>query len=565
MVNKQKSSYSKRLLHLISWGHWFTFFNIAAAIVIAVVFLDAEGMPETLLSKVYMATTWLGHMAFLTFVTFVLTVFPITLIYPKTRFIRGIASVIFTVLLTLLLLDGFTYHQLGYHLNWASSGQIISLVEKQYSDKALSFTGIALAAFIAILIFELVVSNYAWKHLKELQQKRYLKAIVGGLLLCFVASHVIHIYADAKVDYQVLKQDNMLPFSHPATAKTLLTKYGLFDQQDYRDRRNSPITLTQGVSPYPSLAPQCALLDPKPYSVFIVLNDSNLSKHQIDQFNKQSAIKGSKLINHIDNANQQDAWFNLLFSLPSLYASEMQKQDATPMLLQQLAASDTPASLTLINDSEQASTIPDWLLNKFAQHDEYRDISPFVFADRLNSLATGLHIFYFQETSDYQYELFVNALLLAQKQKTTQDVIWITSLGNKRETGVVSTKPSLVIWPDKQARTITELTANMDIATTLLRYWYECRTPYEQYGNGRNVYRIRDDRIFANTVENGLLVVKKDKNIIVDQQGNFESYSTQLDTLISEDSDMPMLIEGVNQINLFNQLNVQLNEEPAKK
>ncbi|NMP15343.1 DUF3413 domain-containing protein [Thalassotalea sp. Y01] len=555
MVNKQKPPYSKRLLHLISWAHWFTFFNIAAAILIAFIFLDAEGVPETGLSKLYMITNWVSHMAFLTFITFVLTVFPLTLLYPVTRFIRGAASVIFTIVLTLLLLDGFTYQQLGYHLNFSSSSQIIELVKDRFTEKTLSFSGIAISAFVAILAFELIMSNYAWKHLRELQQRRYPKVIISVLLACFVTSHVIHIYADAKLDYNVLRQDNMLPLSYPSTAKTLLTKYGLFNRGDYVQRKNSPFKLANGAPSYPILEGQCKALQPKDYSVFLILNDSNLSNRQINQFDELSALRGARLLNHVDNANQHDAWFNMLFSLPTLYLNDMQKQDATPMLMQQLQASDISSSLTLINDSNEPNTIPQWLRDKFDNTEEHSDISGFVFAEKLNGLDKGLHVFYFQETSDYQYELFVNALLLAQKQKQQKDVIWITSLGNQKETQVVSAKPSLLIWPRMSADTITGLTANMDIPTTLLRYWFQCRTPYKQYGNGTNVFRVRDDRVFANTVDDGLLVVKKDKNIIVDQQGNFESYSTTLDTIISEDSDFPMLIDGVNQLNLFSEMN----------
>ena len=60
-------------------------------------FLDAEGIPDDILGKVYMLLNWFSHMAFLTFICFVLTVFPLTLLFPRTKFIRGAASVIFTV------------------------------------------------------------------------------------------------------------------------------------------------------------------------------------------------------------------------------------------------------------------------------------------------------------------------------------------------------------------------------------------------------------------------------------------------------------------------------------
>ena len=38
------------------------------------IFLDAEGIPEGIIGKVYMLTNWFSHMAFLAFMCFVLTV-----------------------------------------------------------------------------------------------------------------------------------------------------------------------------------------------------------------------------------------------------------------------------------------------------------------------------------------------------------------------------------------------------------------------------------------------------------------------------------------------------------
>ncbi|WP_371185071.1 DUF3413 domain-containing protein [Thalassotalea maritima] len=555
MVNTEKSPYSKRLLKLISWGHWFTFFNIGAAILIAFIFLDAEGVPATGLSKAYMLTTWVSHMAFLTFVAYLLTVFPLTLLYPVTRVIRGIASLIFTVVLSLLLLDGFTYHQLGYHLNLDASSQIIDLVSARLSDTEIPFAAIGFASVIAILAFELLVSNYAWKHLRELQQRMFPKFVIGIILICFVFSHVTHIYADAKLDYNVLRQDNMLPMSYPATAKTLLTKYGLFDINDYQERRNSPYRLTQSAPTYPTLSAQCAANPAKNHSVFVILSDKGLSTTQIERFNSSSAIKGSPLLNHIDNATEHDAWFNLMFSLPTIYQDDMRKQNATPMLFQQMAASEVTASLSIISDEQNDELVPSWLQQHFNRVEQHKDISRFVYADKLNGLEQGLHLFYFKATSDYQFELFINALLLAQQQKAQKDVVWIASLGDNQELNAISIKPSLLIWPNKQGQAITRVTSNMDMQTTLMRYWFDCGQDYKSYGNGVNVYRVRDDRVFANTTSDGLIVVKKDKNILVDQQGNFTSYSTTLDTVISEESDLPMLIDGVNQLNLFSQKN----------
>ena len=173
MVSFSSKNYSKRLLHLISWSHWFTFFNIIVAIALSSFYLFTEAAPETLIGKVYLITTWTSHMGFLTFMSFVLLLFPITLAFPHTRFIRATASIVFTIELLLLLLDAFIYSRLGYHLNASSSSQIIGLIKEQVSQHNSVFWLVSAVIALTILAFELVVSNYAWKHLRALQKTTF--------------------------------------------------------------------------------------------------------------------------------------------------------------------------------------------------------------------------------------------------------------------------------------------------------------------------------------------------------------------------------------------------------
>ncbi|MEW6997110.1 DUF3413 domain-containing protein [Colwelliaceae bacterium BS250] len=560
MVTTENSSYSKRLLHLISWGHWFTFFNVAAAIFIAIIFLDAEGIPEGFIGKVYMVTNWFSHMAFLSFICFVLTVFPLTLLFPNTRFIRGAASIIFTLALSVLVLDGFTYSQLGYHLNISSTSQIIDLLKDQMRNNSMSVTGIAVFTFFTILIYELLVSNYAWRHLRELQRKKFPKFFIIALITSFFVSHIIHVWADAKLQYNVLKQDTVLPFSYPATAKTLLTKYGLFNQGDYEQRKNSPISFNLTVPKYPDIGEQCNDLVKPTNSVFLVLNEKMLSYKQIKQFSARSSVKASELFNYMDSASTENAWFNLLYSLPSIYANGINAQHKSPLLMQVLEQQQMPSTLIKFVGESSIASATDKIAPLFNVVEQHKDISDFVFAKKLNGFEPGLHVFYFSGQSEYQYELFVNALLLAQQKKQQQDIIWLSSLGNISKEHSFQNKPSLLIWPNRKAKKITELASSMDIQPTLMRYWLQCRVDYIKYGSGSNLYRLKDSRIIANTTSDGLMVFNKDKTVFIDQQGNFESYSIQLETLISEHSNFPLLIDGVQYINKFSKENTTLSK-----
>ncbi|TLU66185.1 DUF3413 domain-containing protein [Thalassotalea litorea] len=553
MVSTESTTYSKRLLQLISWGHWFTFFNVIAAIAISITYLIVEGSPDGIVATIYMLTTWISHMAFLTFLGFVLLVFPLTLLFPRIRFIRGAASIIFTLVLTLLVIDSISYSQLGYHLNLDSSGKILSLLKDQFRDYQIPFYWIVGVSLLAILAFELVISNYSWKHLKQLQQKTIGRYFTLVWVTAFFISHLTHIWADARLEYSVLRQDNMLPLSYPTTAKTLLTKYSLVNEEGYINQRNQPMAFSVDVPEYPTLDNQCRDLPAVDRSVFMLLNDTPLTSKLSKRLLRRSAEGGTMVTNQVDASTTNDAWFNLLYSLPSVYKTGIVDQQKSPVLFQVLAANQLNTSLAIIG--EDVKTLPIWLSDLFTQTHYFADISSFVTAKKLNNLPIGFYVFYFAEAGDYQFSLFSDALLLAQEQKSEQDIILVSSLGNKSNASRFTSKPGVVMWPQRSSDAITELASHMDIQPTLMKRWLNCDLDRKSYSNGRDLFDLPADRVLANTLEDGIVIFQKDKTVFVDDKGNFESFSNQLDTVLSESDDFPRLIEGVKFINQFSETN----------
>jgi membrane-anchored protein YejM (alkaline phosphatase superfamily) len=573
MVAFDTKSYSKKLLHLISWSHWFTFFNILAAIGLSSYYLFSETAPTTFFGQLYLVTTWVSHIAFLTFISFVLLLFPLTLIFPNTKFIRTSGSLIFTIGLLLLILDGFIYSRLGYHLNASSSEQIISLIKDIANENSLFFTLSGALAFI-ILAFEFTVSNYAWRHLKRLQKTIFARFVVFGLVASFFFSHLTHIWADANLDYDILRQDTVLPLSYPATAKTLLTKYGLFNVDDYIERKNSPLSFSHAIPNYPQLVDTSCLnnrTSPE-NSVILVLNEQQLSINQLEQFIRRASASSLHLTNNIDTGLSDEAWFNLIYSLPSIYQQEILKQDTKPLLFQQLAQQSLATSLTVIAEGSEVSdqveqdtinTKPLWFERLFQNNRTLNNVSSLLFAEKLNNKSPGLHVIYFKNNKEnsenttygqYQFELFIDALLLAQKQKSQKDIIWISSIGNLTNETRLNTKPALLIMPeDNQLRQkdVSFNTSNMDLQPTLLKQWLGC--DLSQYTNGTDLTTLNKDRVIANTTDKGMIVFNKDKSVFIDQNGNFQSYSRKFEAPITVSSDFPLMIDGVHFIKQFSQ------------
>ncbi len=580
MVSFDTKSYSKKLLHLISWSHWFTFFNIIAAIALSSYYLFSETAPDTLLGQVYLITTWVSHTAFLTFMSFVLLLFPLTIIWPNTKVIRTSASIIFTFGLLLLLLDGFIYSRLGYHLNASSSTQIFGLIKEIAQESVVFYTVSGMLAII-ILGFEFTISNYAWKHLKQLQKTVFARFVIFALVLSFFFSHLTHIWADANLDYDILRQDTVLPLSYPATAQTLLTKYGLFDIEDYIERKTSPLSFSRAIPQYPSLkSGQCINADTST-SVFLILTDEQLNERQLQHFSRRTSSNSYLLNNHVDSALLDDAWFNLFYALPNIYQQAILKQQVKPLLFQAIEQQNLASSYTLI-DKNKTNTNNDNLVNRisesieanndlwftslFEKQTHLNDISSLIFSDKLKNKQPGLHLIYFKSTlsdndkgsnNSYQFELFVDALLLAQQQKQQKDIIWISSIGNQTKDTQLSTKSALLLTPYNASQpsvnkeTINKLTSHMDLQSTLMNNWLGCTINNKAYSNGSDLVTLNKDRVIANTSAEGLMVFNKDKSVLIDGNGNFHSYSSQLNAPITVNKDFPLMIDGVHFIKRF--------------
>ncbi|WP_076420756.1 DUF3413 domain-containing protein [Colwellia sp. UCD-KL20] len=558
MVSFESKSYSKRLLHLISWSHWFTFFNVFLAILLSSFYVFGEKTPDTMIGHLYLYTTWASHMGFLTFMGFVLIIFPIILIYPKTQFIRVTSSLIFTGALFLLLLDAFVFLRLGYHLNASSSDQIILLISNMIAHNSLKFWVISGSVALLLLSIELTLSNYAWKHLKELQRVPYAKYVVHVLVASFFISHFTHIWADAKWNYDVLKQDTVLPLSYPSTAKTLLTKYELFDAENYVENKESALSLKHQVSEYPRLTQQCIVNEKPKQSVFMVLTQSMLTDNQIAGFSLKSISSNVNLTRHIDNALPVNSWFNLFYSLPTIYKNDILSQNIKPLLFQEMERRGLSSDLTLVSNSP--STIDTlWFKEWFDNAYELTGVSSLIFSsnkksftEKLNQLNAGLHVFYFDDESTAQAELFIDALLLSQRQKNTKDIVFVSSIGNKNIQDSLSIKPSLLVIPERNSDKLKRLTSHMDIQPTLLSEWLSCKASAQKIVNGQNILTVKSNRVIANTIDSGIIVFNKDKSVFIDKNGEFQSYSRQLQTPISVNADFPLMIDGVNFIKRFN-------------
>ncbi len=116
----------------------------------------------------YLLLNWLGHTAFLCFLFFILTIFPVSLIFPYQRHVRGIAAVLATAGMVALIFDAYVYHSLGYHAGSASYEQTIELLRQQVVTNLRNFILITTTVAALLLMIQLTISNYCWKKIARL-------------------------------------------------------------------------------------------------------------------------------------------------------------------------------------------------------------------------------------------------------------------------------------------------------------------------------------------------------------------------------------------------------------
>jgi uncharacterized protein len=207
MVLEQNLSLVNKIDRLLRWGHWFTFFNVLLALLVTGSYFLADPLPASVMGWSYLLLNWLGHTAFLCFLFFILTIFPISLIFPYQRHVRGMAAILATCGLVALIFDAYVYHSLGYHAGSASYEQTLDLLRQQVITNLRNFVLITSAVAVLLVTIQLVISNYCWKKIARLSHSGVGKPAMVLLLSCFMCSHLLHIWGDASQHDDIIRQD----------------------------------------------------------------------------------------------------------------------------------------------------------------------------------------------------------------------------------------------------------------------------------------------------------------------------------------------------------------------
>ncbi|MCS6209103.1 DUF3413 domain-containing protein [Shewanella baltica] len=584
MVERKKQMSRDRVSRLINWGHWFAFFNGILAMIVGSRYLGSVGYPETWYGWVYLSVSTIGQFSFLAFIAYLICLFPLTLILPYSKILRGVAAVIATLSLCILLYDTIVYADYGMHLSPFA-------FDLAWADLNALLHGTSyIVTPLAIIAIELTAANFLWKRIEKIQKLNLGNKVITLVGICFVSSHLIHIWADAADITEITRFDDTYPLSYPATARSFMESHGIDGSSQGDDVNHNTSVLN-----YPEQPLTCQA-DTK-INVLMITIDS-LRADMVDgksmPFLQQYTESNQSFTQHFSGGNQfRTGMFSLLYGLQGSYGDARIFNSTSPLMTRSFQQAGYELGLFL----------PETNLNLRSSQAMFNDFNPVIAKETNGSADADLHTvasfnewhsiqnkpwfalinlkapenfdtpvgFLGIETvkadpalmpaqkvlfNQYRQSLyFVDQQLKAMLANVPKDtLVIITGVNGKmftsnsdeanRNLSPQSVKVPLVIhWPNTGASKVKYRTSHYGIAPTLMTHVLGCTNNTTEYSAGRSLLQpsketwiyIGDSRIFA--------IYQEAEVTVIDRHGKYRIYDENYEHRLNKKMSAPELIE----------------------
>ena len=605
--------YRDNVSRLITWGHWFSFFNIILAMLIATRYLGAIGWPSTTLGVVYLIISWIGHFSFLSFVTYLLTIFPLSFVLPREKLLRFVSAVVATLALVLLLIDTQVFRLFKFHLN----GQVWQLLLEQAQTEEGSIWSIIFVAVPTIFLLQLLLSAYVWRKINKRKRRQYGNHVGLALLACFILTHVVNSWADATLYQPITMQKANFPLSYPMTAKSFLAKHGWLDLDQYEKKAESQDGDGESRLRYP-LRPLSVSAPTTHQNLLIVVVDS-LRYDMLNNINmpnlQRYADQHLNFRHHLSGGNDDVmGMFSLFYGLPGHYYNDIRLDKTPPVLLDEMLRQDYEFGLFgSLDDAEKyrqsilaglrkqvfvsrqqddGKLVADWQqwlaqrpsdrpwfslvylsgpgdyqvpagikgpfqpeLTRFNPATAYRPENRQKLENRYKNA-----VFY----ADQQLEQMLNQL---QQQGLGDETIVVVTANHGQEfndternswgSGTNYSRyqvqvPLVLAWPGKTAASIEEGTSHMDLVPTLMPNMLGVRNPERDYSSGRTLFEPGQRNWLLAGNQQDFAIYQGKTITEFNRQGDFELRDWDSYRHIRHATpDMGAMIQVMNELNRF--------------
>ncbi|UGA53893.1 DUF3413 domain-containing protein [Vibrio sp. VB16] len=589
------NTYGDRVSRLVSWGHWFAFFNIVAAMLIGTRYISQSPWPETILGQLYLVGSWIGHFSFLIFALYLLILFPLSFVIPSRKLYRFVAVCFATVGLTLLLLDTQAYQQIHLHLNpvvWEL------LLEKDQSNIATELQQLFIVLPV-IFLLQLAQSEWIWRKQRKLTNKRVGRSITVLFFVCFISSHLMYIWADISFYKPITAQKANFPLSYPMTARTFMQKHGLIDTAEYNKRLEEDEKLTPLVR-YP-LEPLKYNSKAKNYNVAIVMVESLRADFVTDEAMpnlERYANENIRFTDHYSSNNDSGSLFGLFYGIPGNYKKSLVSQDLPPLVIEEMAKRNyqfgffgseqldnneskstilnaTKSAFDLSEDGKDETTISNWSTwleaNAKSPWFSYIELSTISdYESYENKTATGsptdkLKASYSQASTDLDSQLEKVFTTLTEQDLADNTIVIITSNHGIEFNETKSNSwgadsnysryqlnvPLVIHWPNKPAQLHAHKTSHFDISTTLLQDLFGVSSNPQDYSSGKSLLNKSSRKWILAGDGIDIALITDDYTTVVDKYGNYKVYDDNYKREKDSKTKLSILMLGLSELKRF--------------
>ncbi|MBJ7221170.1 MULTISPECIES: LPS biosynthesis-modulating metalloenzyme YejM [unclassified Brenneria] len=571
VTNRQR--YREKVSQMISWGHWFALFNILLSLGLGSRYLFVVDWPSSLFGRLYALVSWLGHFSFIGFAAYLLVIFPLTFIVMSQRLLRFLSAALATAGLTLLLVDIEVFTRFHLHLNTTVWELVINPDQSELArDWQLMFIGIPL-----IFLVEMLFGTWCWQKLRSLGRRSFGKPLAAVFISAFLASHLMYIWADANFYRPITMQRANLPLSYPMTARRFLEKHGLLDAQEYQRRlaqQGNPeamtveyplndITFRDGGSKYNLL--------------MIVIADTPSDSVQNDMPNlTRFAEQNIRFSDHYDSGTQPNAGlFNLFYGISTTYMDGILSARKPSALMTALSQQGYQLGLFSTNGFDNSlyrqALLSDFSLpspqeqsdeaitaqwQQWLNHDS--NTAPWFSYIELNSATQNGETRAEQSRRDRANNQHVDQQIerilstLQEKNVLDNTVIIITSMQKNPVNGDKAQVfhraqwqiPLIVHWPGTPAQTITKMTDNKDVMTTLMQRLLHVKNAADDYSQGEDLFSAqRRNNWLANGNGGDLMITTPEQIIMLESNGSYRAYDREGHKLNDEKPQLTLLLQ----------------------
>ena len=583
---------------LISWGHWFTFFNLIMVSLISLRYVKYAGLSDSGVGIAYQFTSLIGHFSFLSAMAFGVILFPLAFVISSQRLYRLFACTLSSVAIAFLILDTQIFKLYNFHLNpliWQFL-QRPEQVEKIYSIN-LHYISIPI-----LFIIEIFISSIVWKKYRFLQAKKIGKPIAIFLFTTFILTHFIFIWADATQYRPITQEKSIYPLSYPMTARTFLKKQGWLSDHKLLKHTNEQGTNKVSELRYP-ITPLIYQQSeqPSPAKNVLLITIDALRADMLNEKNMpflyQLSQQGLTYKNHFSGAsNRSQGLFSLFYALPNRYWSEITLNYIPPVLINHLAEENyqfglfssigflhpefLQSSFSQIKTKElqhysainnNPTTTRKWKRWITEQDDAQKWFSFLYYKQAGKSASENNQAFslaarteklsHYQQqvlNTDKQIEEVVSAL--RDKQQLDNTIVLITGTHGssfEKKSSVEAAinnahVPLVILWPGEDARVITRMTSHVDIVPTLMEKLLGSQTSANQYSSGQSLFDDNQRQYLLSGDLDKYVIYESDKITQFSNDGNIHSISWQGEALDDEDFDITLLIDVLSKLRRFN-------------